>query len=167
MADFFRLMALTAVLLSAAPALAQTAPPAPGTASAHPAPSPWFADLAAAQAQAKATGRPLLVVFSGSDWCKPCVQFEQEVFAQPAFAAYARPRLVLAHFDYPRLPQHQPSAGQAALNRVAGAQLNPGGDFPLAVLVSATGQVLARSGYVAGGPPAFAAYLESVLGAGF
>ena len=106
-------------------------------------------------------------MFSGSDWCKPCVQFEQEVFAQPAFAAYARPRLVLAHFDYPRLPQHQPSAGQRALNQAAGAQLNPNGDFPLAVLVSAEGLVLARSGYVAGGPVAFEAYLKAVLGEGF
>ena len=167
-ADFFRLTTLAALLLSAVPALAQTAAPsAPAQTAPRPTPAPWFADLAAAQAQAKAARRPLLAVFSGSDWCKPCVQFEQEVFAQPAFAAYAQGRLVLAHFDYPRQPQNQPPAAQRALNKTAGAQLNPGGDFPLAVLVSAEGLVLARSGYVAGGPVAFAAYLRAVLGEGF
>ena len=168
MPELFRLASLAAVLLCAAPALAQTAAPlAPGTAAPRPAPTPWFANLAAAQAEAKTSHCVLLAVFSGSDWCKPCVQFEQEVFAQPAFAAYAQGRLVLAHFDYPRQPQNQPSAAQRALNKAAGAQLNPGGDFPLAVLVSAEGKVLARSGYVAGGPVAFAAYLRAVLGEGF
>ena len=159
MFPFLRFWALAVLLLSHWPVAAQPAQPAPVAS--------WHTNLAAAQALAKATHRPLLAVFSGSDWCKPCVQFEQEVFAQPAFTKYAQNRLVLAHFDYPRQPQNQPPAAQLALNKTAGAQLNPGGDFPLAVLVSAEGQVLARSGYVAGGPAAFEVWLKSVPGAGF
>ena len=124
----------------------------------------WFSDLAAAQALAKNTNRPLVVVFSGSDWCKPCVVYEQEVFAQPAFKAYAANRLVLAHFDYPRLPQNQLSAAQTKLNATAAAQFNREGDFPLAVIVSPQGQVVAKTGYIAGGPAAFQTYLEKILG---
>jgi uncharacterized protein YyaL (SSP411 family) len=128
------------------------------------APATWFADLAAAQAQAKATNRPLVVVFSGSDWCQPCVVFEQEVFSQPAFAAYAHNRVVLAHFDYPRQARNQPTPTQAKLNQTAAAQLNREGDFPLAVIVSPQGKVLAKTGYIPGGPAAFQGYLNKILG---
>ena len=132
--------------------------PAPANALAG-----WLTDLGVAQARAKATNRPILAVFSGSDWCKPCVTYEQEVFAQPEFAAYAKDRLVLAHFDFPRQKRNQPNAVQAKLNEAAAAQLNREGDFPLAVVVAPDGRVLAKTGYIAGGPPAFAAYLKKVV----
>lgn len=145
--------------LASSPQVVLDATPANST----PAQTGWFADLGAAQAQAKATNRPMVVVFSGSDWCAPCVRYEREVFAQPSFAAYAKNRLVLAHFDYPRQPKNQPSAAQAKRNQAATAQLNREGDFPLAVIVSPEGKVLAKTGYIAGGPAAFAAYLRQVL----
>ena len=125
--------------------------------------SGWLADLGAAQAQAKATNRPILAVFSGSDWCKPCIVYEQEVFAKPEFAAYAKDKLVLAHFDFPRQKRNQPTAAQLKLNEAAKAQLNREGDFPLAVVVAPDGKVLAKTGYIAGGPAAFEAYLKTVL----
>ena len=144
-------LALVASLAVAAPALAQTAAPA------------WYLSLPAAQAQAQATGQPVLAVFSGSDWCKPCMMFEKEVFAQPEFLQYATGKLVLAHFDFPRLKKNQLPADQLKLNEQAAKQLNPNGDFPLAVLVAPDGKIISRSGYVAGGPAAFAAYLKTVL----
>ncbi len=126
-------------------------------------PAGWVADLGAAQAQAKATNRPILAVFSGSDWCKPCIMYEQEVFAKPEFAAYAKDKLILAHFDFPRQKRNQPTAAQLKLNEAAAAQLNHEGDFPLAVLISPEGKVLAKTGYIAGGPAAFEAYLKTVV----
>ena len=123
----------------------------------------WLLDLGAAQAQAKATNRPVLAVFSGSDWCKPCIMYEQEVFAKPEFAAFAKDRLVLAHFDFPRQKKNQPSAAQLKLNEAAAAQLNREGDFPLAVVLAPDGKLLAKTGYIAGGPAAFAAYLKKVV----
>lgn len=137
----------------------QTVLPAPALDAA----AGWFADLGAAQARARATNRPILAVFSGSDWCKPCVVYEQEVFARPEFVAYAKDKLVLAHFDYPQQPRNQPTAAQRQLNDAAKAQLNREGDFPLAVLVSPEGRVLAKTGYIAGGPAAFEAYLKTVV----
>ncbi|WP_426059704.1 thioredoxin family protein [Hymenobacter sp. B1770] len=148
--------------LSSSPQVILNYPVTSGTSAASS--TAWFADLRAAQAQAKATNRPLVAVFSGSDWCQPCVVFEQEVFSQPAFTAYAHNRLVLAHFDYPRQAQNQPTPAQAQLNQAAAAQLNREGDFPLAVIVSPEGKVLAKTGYIAGGPAAFQAYLNKVLG---
>ena len=145
-------------------------PPAPTTAApttAAPAPpavaAGWLADLGAAQALAKSANRPILAVFSGSDWCKPCIMYEQEVFAKPEFEAYAKDKLVLAHFDFPRLKKNQPTATQVKLNEAAAAQLNREGDFPLAVIIAPDGKVLAKTGYIAGGPAAFEAYLKKVV----
>ena len=148
-------------VLMAAPvaAVASATPTAPMAAPAEG----WLTDLGAAQAQAKAANRPVLAVFSGSDWCKPCIMFEQEVFSKPEFIRYAKDKLVLAHFDFPRMKKNLLPAAQQKTNDAAAAQLNREGDFPLAVIVSPEGKVLAKTGYIAGGPAAFEAYLKKVL----
>ncbi|MET4074868.1 thioredoxin family protein [Hymenobacter sp. UYCo722] len=137
--------------------------PIPAVAPAAEMPTGWLTDLEAAKAAAKAANRPILAVFSGSDWCKPCIMYEQEVFAKPEFMAYAKDKLVLAHFDFPRMKKNQPAAAQLKLNETAAAQLNREGDFPLAVIISPEGKVLAKTGYIAGGPAAFEAYLKKVV----
>ena len=44
------------------------------TASARAAELSWLTDLSQAQTQAKAEKKSVLLVFSGSDWCPPCVE---------------------------------------------------------------------------------------------
>ncbi|MCI1186587.1 thioredoxin family protein [Hymenobacter sp. DH14] len=172
-------VAKSKVTVAAAPVAATVAAPQPTTpmvsepqvvvaATAAPAPvaavpAGWLTDLDAAKAAAKAANRPILAVFSGSDWCKPCIMYEQEVFAKPEFMAYAKDKLVLAHFDFPRLKKNQLPAAQQKMNDAAAAQLNREGDFPLAVVISPEGKVLAKTGYIAGGPAAFEAYLKKVV----
>lgn len=146
----------TSATITAAPASTPTLAPAA-------VPTDWLTDLGAAQALAKSTNRPILAVFSGSDWCKPCIMYEQEVFAKPEFRIYAKDKLVLARFDFPRQKRNQPTTAQLKLNEAAAAQLNHEGDFPLAVIVAPDGKVLAKTGYIAGGPAAFEAYLKKVL----
>ena len=146
------------VVVEAAPTVAITTAAAPVAGLAG-----WLTDLGAAQALAKSSNRPILAVFSGSDWCKPCIMYEQEVFGKPEFAAYAQDKLVLAHFDFPRQKRNQPTAAQVKLNEAAAAQLNREGDFPLAVVIAPDGKVLAKTGYIAGGPAAFEAYLKKVV----
>lgn len=123
----------------------------------------WTSDLSAALQQAKATNKPVLAVFSGSDWCKPCIMLKQEVFDKPEFEQFAKDKLVLARFDFPRGRKNKLPAAQTKLNEAAAAQLNNEGAFPLVVLVSPEGKVLAKSGYRAGGPAAFDAYLTQLL----
>jgi len=150
--------------LASAPQVVTEAAPVTAAAPAPTAvPAGWLTDLSAAQALAKSSNRPILAVFSGSDWCKPCIMYEQEVFAKPEFAAYAKDKLVLAHFDFPRQKRNQPTAAQLKLNEAAAAQLNREGDFPLAVIIAPDGKVLAKTGYITGGPVAFEAYLKKVV----
>jgi thiol-disulfide isomerase/thioredoxin len=153
----------TSPLVSAPQVVLAAAPAAIATPATAEVPAGWLTDLGVAQAKAKATNRPILAVFSGSDWCKPCIMYEQEVFAKPEFTAFAKDKLVLAHFDFPRMKKNQPTAAQLKLNEAAAAQLNREGDFPLAVLIAPDGKVLAKTGYIAGGPTAFEAYLKKVV----
>jgi uncharacterized protein YyaL (SSP411 family) len=123
----------------------------------------WATSLPAALAQAKASQRPVLAVFSGSDWCKPCMQLKQEVFDQPEFAQFAQDKFVLARFDFPRNKKNALSKEQTRLSEEAAAQLNREGAFPAVVLLSPEGKVLARTGYRPGGAAAYDAYLAQLL----
>jgi len=142
---------LVVSLLAAVPALAQTAPVA------------WVSSLPMALAQAKASQKPVLAVFSGSDWCKPCMMLKQEVFDQPEFAQYAKDKFVLARFDFPRNKKNRLDPAQTKLNEDAAAQLNKAGEFPAVVLLSPEGKILARTGYRPGGATAYDTYLEQLL----
>ncbi|RYU81255.1 thioredoxin family protein [Hymenobacter persicinus] len=132
-------------------------------AQAQTAPLAWNSDLTAALQQAKTVNKPVLAVFSGSDWCKPCIMLKQEVFDQPEFAQFAKDRFVLARFDFPRGKKNKLPAAQLKVNEQAAAQLNKEGSFPLVVLLSPEGKVLAKTGYRPGGPTAYDAYLTQLL----
>jgi uncharacterized protein YyaL (SSP411 family) len=132
-------------------------------AQAQTAPLAWNSDLAAALQQAKTVNKPVLAVFSGSDWCKPCIMLKQEVFDQPEFAQFAKDQFVLARFDFPRGKKNKLPAAQLKVNEQAAAQLNKEGSFPLVVLLSPEGKVLAKTGYRPGGPTAYDAYLTQLL----
>lgn len=127
------------------------------------APATWSADLTQALQLAKNTNKPVLAVFSGSDWCKPCIMLKQEVFDQPEFAQYAQDKFVLALFDFPRSKKNKLPAAQTKTNEQAAAQLNKEGSFPLVVLLSPEGKVLAKTGYRPGGVAAYDAYLTQLL----
>ncbi|MGI4759403.1 MAG: thioredoxin family protein [Janthinobacterium lividum] len=143
-------------------ALATVQPARPQT-TVPVAATQWQTSLPAAMQQAQASQQPVLAVFSGSDWCKPCMMLKQEVFDQPEFTRFAEGKLVLARFDFPRNRKNRLPDAQTKLNEQAAAQLNPAGEFPLVVLLSPTGKVLARSAYRPGGPAAFEQYLRPYL----
>lgn len=145
-----RYFLLAGLVVAAASASAQTAPV-------------WNTSLPVALAQAQATQKPVLAVFSGSDWCKPCMQLKQEVFDQPEFAQFAKDQLVLARFDFPRNKKNRLDPAQTKLSEEAAAQLNKEGAFPAVVLLSPQGKVLVRSGYRPGGAAAYQAYLQPYL----
>jgi uncharacterized protein YyaL (SSP411 family) len=123
----------------------------------------WTSSLPMALEQAKASQKPVLAVFSGSDWCKPCMMLKQEVFDQPEFTSFAKDKFVLARFDFPRNKKNRLDPAQTKLNEDAAARLNKEGSFPAVVLISPEGKILARTGYRPGGATAYDTYLEQLL----
>jgi thioredoxin-related protein len=121
----------------------------------------WSTDYAAAVAQAATDKKPVLLEFTGSDWCPPCMKQNKNVFEQPVFASFAKGNLVLVKLDFPRRQEQAPEI--AARNRALAEQYGVSG-FPTVVLLSAEGKELARtSGYGGGGPDEFIAWVKKSL----
>ncbi len=65
-------------------------------------PAGWTDNFTAAIGKAKAEKKPVLALFTGSDWCPPCQQLEKNILLQPAFKDFAKQHLVTLFLDYPR-----------------------------------------------------------------
>lgn len=64
----------------------------------------WGTDYDAALAAAQEQGRPVLVDFTGSDWCYYCVQLKKNVLEHPKFEAWAADKFVFLEVDVPENP---------------------------------------------------------------
>ncbi|HEY1848541.1 MAG TPA: thioredoxin family protein [Opitutaceae bacterium] len=86
----------------AAPAAAPGPGPAPPAAARAPLrQDEWFTDYGQAMAEASASRRRVLALFTGTDWCPACRRFESEVARNPDFLATTRASFVLLRLDYP------------------------------------------------------------------
>ena len=65
-------------------------------------PEGWFDNIQEALNKAKQEKKPVLALFTGSDWCPPCQKLEKNILLQPAFKDFAAKHLVLLFLDYPR-----------------------------------------------------------------
>lgn len=79
----------------------------------------WLTDFSKARAQARAEGRLVLLDFTGSDFCPPCIRLAKEVFPTKEFSDYAKNHLVLVEVDFPVKKKQSPAlkAANEALAR--------------------------------------------------
>ncbi len=111
--------------------------------------SGWLDNYEKAVAAAKASNKPILADFTGSDWCHWCKKLDTEVFATKEFQDWAEKNVVLLKLDFPRrLPQSSEVKKQ---NKELSQKFRIGG-FPTVVFLSASGEKIGETGYVEGGP---------------
>lgn len=65
-------------------------------------PGKWTMDLDAARQLAVERQLPILLDFSGSDWCGWCKIMEENIFTQPEWKAYAKDNLLMVLIDFPK-----------------------------------------------------------------
>lgn len=114
----------------------------------------WKTDFEAAKQQAKQSNKLILLNFSGSDWCIPCIKMKKEIFSNEDFRKFADSNLVLVNADFPRSKKNQPEDKVAHQNDDLAEKYNPKGHFPFTLLLDAEGNVLKTWDGLPDGTPA-------------
>ena len=107
----------------------------------------WITSLDDAKNQAVKENKTILLVFSGSDWCAPCMKLEKVVWKSEAFKQEADQKWVLLRADFPKKKGNQLSPELTASNKKLAEKYNKGGSFPLVVALDKTGKVIGMTGF--------------------
>ncbi|OQP62665.1 thiol-disulfide isomerase [Niastella vici] len=127
----------------------------------------WGTDFDKARETAKQEHKYILLNFSGSDWCGPCIRMHEEIFGSQAFKEVAGKDLVLMNADFPRLKKNQLPKDQQEQNEHLADVYNTKGDFPLTVLLSADGKVIKQwVGFPGKGAGQFVSEIKAACQAG-
>jgi thioredoxin-related protein len=107
----------------------------------------WQTDLEAAKKLATDQDKNIIIVFSGSDWCAPCIKLDKNIWQSDAFKNQSANDWILLKADFPRKKANELSKDQTAHNRKLAEKYNIEGSFPLVVLVDKNGKVLGKMGF--------------------
>jgi len=102
----------------------------------------WMGDFEQAKTEAAKSHKLILINFSGSDWCGPCIRERKEILETETFENFASQNLVLVRADFPRQKKNQLSKDQQKLNDALADKYNADGKFPYTLLVDTNGKVL-------------------------
>jgi len=100
----------------------------------------WLTDIDAGVAQAKKEKKAVMVEFTGSDWCPPCIMMHDKVFSKKKFVTAASKNYVLVKIDIPKKDKALSKKNQKVLKKykVSGV--------PTVVLFDAKGKEFSRFG---------------------
>jgi thioredoxin-related protein len=127
----------------------------------------WYTDVREAIAISNREKKPLMMFFTGSDWCGWCIRLQNEVLKTPEFRKWANENVILVELDYPRRTAQTTEIKNqnAELQQAFGIQ-----GFPTVYFTNAEskdGKVnfkgLGNTGYVAGGPTAWLAVADGII----
>jgi thioredoxin-related protein len=102
----------------------------------------WRTDFDVARADAKKEHKLILLKFSGSDWCVPCIRMEKEVFSTETFQQFASTSLITVNADFPQRGLAKMPKALIQQNEKLAEQYNKEGHFPYTVLLDPDGKVL-------------------------
>lgn len=126
----------------------------------------WQTDFEAARQTAKQKHQLILLNFSGSDWCGPCIRMKKEIFGDKDFMSMADSSLVLVNADFPRSKKNQLDKKLVAQNDALAEKYNPEGKFPFTLLLDADGKVIKTwDGFPRENAIQFAAQLKTICNA--
>jgi protein disulfide-isomerase len=124
----------------------------------------WHTDLTKAINISKAEKKPVMLFFTGSDWCGWCIRLQKEVFNTPEFIKWSNENVVLVELDYPKRKELSPELKQQNLQMKQMFQIK---GYPTVWIVQPEeneGKInfkqLGKTGYVAGGPEKWIAAIQ-------
>ena len=128
----------------------------------------WHTDLSKAVSISINEKKPIMLFFTGSDWCGWCMRLKKEVFNHEKFKSWSDDKIILVELDFPRRKKLEPNIlnQNRELARIFGVS-----GYPTCWLVKP--QILENSkvnflklgklGYVAGGTDKWISVAEKFL----
>ncbi len=103
----------------------------------------WLEDFEQAKVIAKEQNKPILIFFTGSDWCGLCKMLEKDFFSTDEFKETATNSLVLYRADFPQRRTDIVTAAQKLVNEALDKKYSKTRGtrvFPTIVMIDATGK---------------------------
>ncbi len=116
----------------------------------------WHSDYEKATAEAKESGKDLLIVFTGTSWIDICKKFDDEILSLPEFTGEISKSFVLVKLEFAK--KGQKTDKMAAQNKFLKDAYRVRG-FPTVILTDATGRPYAINGFQ---PVSAKAYAEMI-----
>jgi protein disulfide-isomerase len=69
----------------------------------------WQTDMSKATELSLKENKPLLLFFTGSDWCGWCIKLQRDVLKTTEFATWATQNVILVELDFPRNTAQDPT----------------------------------------------------------
>jgi protein disulfide-isomerase len=128
----------------------------------------WHNNMDTAMEISKKSKKPLMLFFTGSDWCGWCIRLQKEVFKTAEFTTWAKDNVVLVELDFPRNTSKLSAEIQSQNSQLQ--QFFQVQGYPTVWLVNANKkdgktnfEKLGNTGYVAGGPTAWLAVANGII----
>lgn len=107
----------------------------------------WNTDFEKSKLEAAEQNKNIVLVFSGSDWCGPCIKLEKNIWESTEFKEEAKKNWVLVKADFPKKKANQLPDSIKNQNAQLADKYNAEGHFPFVLVLDKTGKVLGRTGY--------------------
>lgn len=120
----------------------------------------WLTNYDEAANLSRSTSKPMVLLFTGSDWCTWCIKLEEESLNTSEFADAAGDKFVFVKLDFP-LNRAQP-ADISAQNKRLQKQFDVQG-YPTIIILDSKQRKIGHSGYRPGGGKQYAGHLLQVI----
>lgn len=94
--------------------------------------------------KAKTENKNVLLFFSGSDWCAPCVKFKKHFVETDQFKTFSAENLIVFNADFPRLKKNKLADNITQENEKLADKYNNNGLFPLILLLNNKGEIVKK-----------------------
>lgn len=123
----------------------------------------WMSNYDEAVAKAEKENKPILLVFSGSDWCGPCIKMDAKIWKSTEFITYSKENLILYKADFPQKKANQLSKEIKLTNGKLAEKYNRSGFFPLVIILDSKQKLLGKTAYKKLSPKKYIAHLSTFV----
>lgn len=107
----------------------------------------WKTSLVEAKSEASKESKNIILVFSGSDWCAPCIKLDKLIWQSEEFINASSENWILLKADFPKKKANALADEQTQINQELAEKYNSEGSFPKVVILNHEGKVLGIMGY--------------------